>query len=107
AKPFSNPPQAFAHSSPVLEPAPLPSSIETWLIEPLRAPDFSLPDLAGKLRTLDSFQDAYLLLCFWTSTSPESTRQLQHFQQTLSTLDSNSLRVAAINVDEPTDLPTA
>ena len=31
---------------------PLPSQVETWLIEPLKAPEFSLPDLAGDMREL-------------------------------------------------------
>jgi Flp pilus assembly protein TadD/peroxiredoxin len=107
AKPFSVSPPAFADSGSPLQLAPLPSPVDTWLIEPLRAPEFSLPDIAGNLRTLDSLRGAVSLLCFWAIASPESTRQLQIFQQSLSHFDSHLLHVAAINVDEPADALSA
>ena len=44
---------------------PLPSRVETWLIEPLKAPEFPLPDLAGNLRELKSFRGGFVLLNFW------------------------------------------
>ena len=56
------------------KPEPLPSSVETWLIDPLSAPDFSLPDLAGKTWELRSFRGGFLLLNFWTTTSPSCVR---------------------------------
>jgi Flp pilus assembly protein TadD/peroxiredoxin len=107
AKPFSVSPPAFARSGTPLKLEPPPSFVDTWLIEPLRAPEFSLPDIAGNLRTLDSLRGTYSLLCFWAIASPESTRQLQHFEQSLSHLDSDVLHVVAINVDEPADTPAA
>ena len=106
-RPFLASPQAFAHSSAPPKLDPLPSSIETWLIEPLRAPDFSLLDVTDRLWTLDSFRGASLLLSFWASTSLESTNQLQLFQQNFRTFDSNILHIAAINVDGPSDARTA
>ena len=56
AKPFAapNPNYAQAGSPPLLE--PLPSQVETWLVEPLMAPAFSLPDLAGSMRELRSLR---------------------------------------------------
>ncbi len=39
AKPFAAPPQAYAQAGPPVKLEPLPSQIETWLIEPLKAPD--------------------------------------------------------------------
>src|SRR6266702_6319009 len=75
AKPFSVSPPAFADSGSPLQLAPLPSPVDTWLIEPLRAPEFSLPDIAGNLRILDSLRGAVSLLCFWAIASPESTLQ--------------------------------
>ena len=32
----------------------LPSNVETWLLAPIAAPDFSLPDLSGKVHALSS-----------------------------------------------------
>ena len=66
AKPFATPPHSYAQGSDAERLEPLPSSVETWLIEPLSAPDFSLPDLAGKTWDLQSFRGsfcpAYLLV---------------------------------------------
>ena len=32
----------------------LPTKVETWLLAPVAAPDFSLPDLSGQVRTLSA-----------------------------------------------------
>ena len=53
---------------------PLPSQVETWLIEPLKAPEFSLPDLSGNTRELQSFAGSFVLLNFWATTAPASRR---------------------------------
>src|SRR6202035_5499195 len=44
---------------------PLPSVVETWLIAPITAPDFSLPDLNGKTFTLGALLGKPALLNFW------------------------------------------
>ena len=66
AKPFAASPPSYAHAGGAEKLEPLPSAVETWLIEPLSAPDFSLPDLAGKTWDLRSFRGelrpAYLLV---------------------------------------------
>ena len=49
---------------------PLPSQVDTWLIEPLKAPEFSLPDLAGNTRDLRSLRGGFVLLNFWAVTAP-------------------------------------
>ena len=48
AKAFAASPPSYAHAGSALASESLPSAVETWLIEPLSAPDFSLADLAGK-----------------------------------------------------------
>jgi Flp pilus assembly protein TadD/peroxiredoxin len=78
----------------------LPSSVETWLIEPVSAPDFSLPDLAGNLRDLHSFQGSFVLLNFFAITSPACRDQLQRFRKSQSALDSRGPRIIAVNVGE-------
>src|SRR5205807_5822536 len=54
ARPFVASPQV--HPQPGEKPAELSSKIETWLIQPLSAAEFSLPDVDGKLWDLRSFQ---------------------------------------------------
>ncbi len=93
-------PYARAGDAPALE--SLPSAVETWLLEPLNAPAFSLPDLAGKTHDLKSFRGSFLLLNLWATTSPESVDQLQLLQVHKSALPTN-LRVVGVNVDDPRD----
>ena len=40
--------RANSAATPPQEPEPSPNAVETWLLVPLPAPDFSLPDLSGK-----------------------------------------------------------
>jgi Flp pilus assembly protein TadD/peroxiredoxin len=104
AKPFGFSAAAYAHAGETQKPEALPSSVETWLIEPLSAPEFSLPDLAGKLRNLSSFRAGIVLLHFWTTASPICVEQLRVFQKHLSTFAAGGLRVLGINVDDPGDV---
>jgi Flp pilus assembly protein TadD/peroxiredoxin len=100
AKPFGASP--FANSGAVVaqEPESWLASVETWLIQPLSAPEFSLPDLSGTLRDLRSFQGGALLLHFWATTSPACTGQLRLLQQHQSGLKADGVRIVSINVDD-------
>jgi tetratricopeptide (TPR) repeat protein len=100
AKPFASSPSAYSRISQPSTPRPLPDPIETWLIEPLSAPDFSLPDLTGKTFTLSSFRGTLLLLVFWQADSPSSIDQLRTLQRAHSALQAGGVRIAAVNVDE-------
>lgn len=102
-QPFASPPTAYAQAGVAADAESLPSAIATWLIEPLPAPDFSLPDLAGKIHKLDSLRGQFVLLSFGTASSPVCTEQLRLLQQTYAKLASSGLRILAINVDEPVD----
>jgi Flp pilus assembly protein TadD/peroxiredoxin len=101
AKPFVVAPDAYAQAGETQKPEALPASIETWLIEPLSAPEFSLPDLAGNLRNLSSFRGGFLLLYFWTTASPICGEQLRALQKHQSALAAVELRILGINVDDP------
>ena len=100
AKPFVAAPASYAQagSPPPLE--PLPSQVETWLIEPLKAPEFSLPDLAGKMRELKQSQGSFVLLNFWATTAPLCREQLRLLHQHRSALAATHLQVLAVNVDD-------
>ncbi len=106
AKPFASSPKAWAQAGEILGGESLPSSVGTWLIDPVKAADFSLPDLAGNLRNLRSLMGGHLLLNFWTTDSVACRDQLQRLHKSQPALESSGLRVAAINVDNPSN-PTA
>jgi tetratricopeptide (TPR) repeat protein len=46
---------------------PLPTNVETWLLSPYPAPDFSLPNSAGQTKSLSDFQGKPVLLYLWSS----------------------------------------
>jgi Flp pilus assembly protein TadD/peroxiredoxin len=104
AKPFAPASAAYARTPEPMRPEPLPSSSDTWLIEPLHAPDFSLSDLAGKIVNLESQRGGLLLLAFWATPSPECEEQLRLMQRSHAKLAAGGLRILGINVDEPGDL---
>jgi Flp pilus assembly protein TadD/peroxiredoxin len=107
AKPFAATVAAYtqAGSSPAVE--PLPSQVETWLIEPLKAPAFSLPDLAGNLRELRSLRGGFVLLNFWATTAPFSLDQLRLLNRRRQALATGQIEVLAVNVNEPSDVQAA
>jgi Flp pilus assembly protein TadD/peroxiredoxin len=77
---------------------PLPSSCETWLIEPLPAPDFSLPDAGGKTWQLRSLVGNFVLLNFCANNSESSGEQLRLLQNNYA--NNPSLRIIVVNVHE-------
>ena len=103
AKPFAAAPAVYARAGETLKPESLPTSVETWLVEPLNAPEFSLPDLAGNPRDLSSFRGGFVLLHFWTTASQTCGEQLRALQKHQSTFAANGLRILGINVDDPGD----
>ena len=107
AKPYAAPAPIYARAqlSPTLE--PLPSQLDTWLIDPLQAPRFSLPDLAGNLRELHSLQGSFVLLTFWTTTAQLSLDQLRLLNQNPIALAASQLQVLAVNVNEQEDRQAA
>jgi tetratricopeptide (TPR) repeat protein len=106
-KPFAASSPAYAQARETIKFEPLPSASETWLIEPLHAPDFSLPDLKGQSASLGTFRGGALLLHFWAVAAPACAEQLRVLEQSHEILASHGLRVIGINVDEASDAPAA
>ena len=48
----------------IQEVEPLPMDVQTWLLAPIAAPEFSLPDVTGRIQTLSSLRGQCVLLCF-------------------------------------------
>ncbi len=98
---------AFDRAVPPPSAEPLPAKAETWLIEPLKAPEFSLPDMSGNVQALSSFQGSPVVLNFWVTKSSTACEQLRLFQQHRTALSISGLRVIAINADDPGDRAAA
>jgi tetratricopeptide (TPR) repeat protein/peroxiredoxin len=79
------------------------TSAETWLIQPLTAPEFSLTDSAGNSWNLQSLRGSPVLLHFWAAALPESIDQVRLLRQHYSIFAGSGLRILAINVDDPSD----
>jgi tetratricopeptide (TPR) repeat protein len=94
---------AFAASALVSETAPLPDTVETWLLVPIAAPDFSLPDLAGRVETLSDRRGKPTLLHFWSAASPDCERELAELNQSNERWAREELQLLAINVDASTN----
>jgi Tfp pilus assembly protein PilF/peroxiredoxin len=107
AKPFAAANQAWEQAGPTRKLEPLPSQVETWLIEPLKAPEFSLPDLAGNVRPLRSGRGGFALLNFWTVTAPLCGDQLKLLHQHRSALAASQVEVLAVNVDDAGEVEKA
>ncbi len=109
AKPFAEVPAAFTQPS-VAEVAPaeaLPDNVETWLLSPIQAPGFALPDAEGTEHRLKDFVGNPLLLHFWGTSAPRCREQLRKLQQHQSSSGSSELKIVAVNVDAPSDVATA
>ena len=104
AKAYGTAANGYAVPGPPPEVMPLPQISESWLIEPLKAPDFSLPDLSGNVRRLDALRGQFVLLNFWASTLPICLEQVKLLSRS-SIAGEIGIAYLAINVDQPADLP--
>ncbi len=86
--------------------AALPAASETWLIAPLAAPDFSLPDLMGRVHTLAAFRGRKVLLNFWATWCPPCRKELQVLEQYKSRWTAQGLQVVTVNVNNSGEAET-
>jgi tetratricopeptide (TPR) repeat protein len=102
-KPFVSAPAAYAthSSSPAAE--ALPAQTATWLIQPLKAPDFSLPDSSGRVVQLSSLRDRFIFLKFWQSAAPAGDSFLKELQRSFAAFTAAQVAVLAVNVDTSRD----
>jgi tetratricopeptide (TPR) repeat protein len=90
-------------AAPEREVEALPTKVETWLLAPVAAPDFSLPDPSGQVRTLSALRGKTTLLNFWTTKSSDSREELKMLQKAHSNWATKGLHLIAVNVDDATD----
>ena len=96
---FSPAPAAYLRMADAPKVEPLPLQVETWLIEPLKAPEFSLPDSAGVVHNLKELRGGPVLLNFWSSAAKQSLEQLSRLQERRSAFAAGGLTLLAVNVD--------
>ena len=84
----------------------LPTQVETWLLAPVPAPDFSLPDLSGNIRTLSALRGQPLLLNFWTTGAEDCEQDLQSFEKKRARWAAEGLSLLTVNVDKFAAPPT-
>src|SRR5215472_6584067 len=103
ATPFRRSPEAYAQSNepPMTEQSP--TSVATWLLEPLPAPDFSLPDIAGASQHLSSLRGHLVVLHFWAMAAAASPKQLEFLEKHHADFAAHDLQMLCINVDTPQD----
>ncbi|HEV2247126.1 MAG TPA: tetratricopeptide repeat protein, partial [Terriglobia bacterium] len=77
----------------------LPTVFGTWLIAPLDAPDFSLPDLSGKTHALSGLAGTPVLLNFWATWAGASIRFLDQLEQESGRARQAGVQILTIAVD--------
>ncbi|MHB8217022.1 MAG: FG-GAP-like repeat-containing protein [Candidatus Sulfotelmatobacter sp.] len=85
------------------EAEPLPSTVETWLLAPVTAPDISLPDLAGQVRSLTVLRGKPVLLNFWVTPSGNCMEDLKRFNRVHARWAAQGLQLLTVNVDSPAE----
>ena len=103
ARAFASMPASWAHPQAFPTGEVLPSAWGTWLVEPVKAPDFSLLDLGGNLRELGSLRGQFVLLNLWATNPPACRESLEILRKSHSALSARGLQVAAVNFDDPQD----
>jgi Tfp pilus assembly protein PilF/peroxiredoxin len=96
------PPSSAVEAARVLPVGP-PSA--SWLHDPFPAPDFSLPDLNGRPRSLSTLRGQPTLVLFWTTGSDASRTALRALAGGARTLAGAGVHSLAVALDAPEDLP--
>ncbi len=82
---------------------PLPTAVESWLLAPVAAPDFSLPDIAGKLWSLSALRGNPVLLNLWVTQSADCQQSLKMFSRLRAGWAARGLQLLTVNVESPAD----
>jgi tetratricopeptide (TPR) repeat protein len=91
------------HNAAQSRPELLPEDVETWLLSPVSAPDFSLPDLSGTTHSLSALRGKPILLCFWSTAAPTHRELLRAIERNRHSWSERGLQLLTINVDNPPD----
>ncbi|HKC01199.1 MAG TPA: FG-GAP-like repeat-containing protein [Terriglobales bacterium] len=81
----------------------LPNIAETWLLAPVEAPDFSLPDFRGQVLSLSALRGKPVLLNFWAAGADRCKQDWIGFNQRHAAWARAGLQLLAVNLDVPAD----
>ncbi|HYW39866.1 MAG TPA: FG-GAP-like repeat-containing protein [Terriglobales bacterium] len=81
----------------------LPTTAETWLLAPVEAPDFTLPDVGGQVRTLSALRGKPVLLNFWAAGAERCKDDWVAFNQRHAAWAARGLQLLSVNLDTPAD----
>jgi tetratricopeptide (TPR) repeat protein/peroxiredoxin len=85
---------------------PVAAPRATWMYEPFPAPDFSLPDLTGAIRSLAALRGKPAVILLWSSTMTASRAALEAIERRAQALTRSSVGSIAIAIDTPPDDPS-
>ncbi len=91
----------------VIAPGDQSAGSDTWLVDPILAPGFTLKDAHGKEYSLNESGGRLTLLVFWKSDCGQSQRQLGAIQEHWKEWPQGELRVLSVCVDEQPRVETA
>src|SRR5258708_6938385 len=77
----------------------VPQQVQTWLLVPVPAPDFSLNDPAAHNETLSSRRGKTVLLYFWSASVAGSEKDLDSFERLHQGWAQKGWQLLTINVD--------
>ena len=100
-RPLAASPKSWAQASAFPTGEVLPSAWGTWLVEPVKAPGFSLPDLGGHSHELASLQGKFVLLTLWDTHSSGCQESLKVLRTSHASLGARHVDVVAVNFDDP------
>src|SRR5262249_22489270 len=79
----------------------LPNNVETWLLDPLPAPDFVLPTTFHPAQALSALRGSSVLLSFMTPGSPDCAVQSRAFQRGQSNLKALGIQLVNVQIENP------
>ncbi len=77
----------------------LPQIVETWLLAPVLAPEFSLPSVGGRSESLLSRRGKPVLLQFWSATVAGAQEKLAEFERVQGDWARKGCQFLVIDVD--------
>ncbi|HET7747914.1 MAG TPA: FG-GAP-like repeat-containing protein, partial [Terriglobales bacterium] len=83
----------------VQETESLPATVDTWLLAPVAAPDFTLLDATGKTWNLAALRGKPVLLHLWSTDSENCSDDLERFRRAHARWAVQGLQLLTINFD--------